>query len=100
MTVNRRHGAYEFYEFHAFCNPTKHWDGRTDAPIFSSFFGRLHNHFSPPQQNVRPYLRVHRMSELPTSLRKQGSETLLAGEVAYLLNGDQVHLPRFWSPLT
>ena len=92
-------GAYEVNhraghrEWRAYCAPTRHWSGRLDDKFLIDAFGKRHNHFQPivPAGNVRPYLSVHRPSQLPARLRFAAEHS----EVAYLLNGDQVTLPNF-----
>ena len=79
--------------WHAFCDPTAAWDGNLQSPIFVDTFSRAHNHFAPNviHKNVRPYLHVHGTALLPATARMSPD----SGEVAYLLNGDQVTRPVF-----
>lgn len=73
-------------KWHLFCDPTEHWNGQHDARLLENTFSPHFNHFGTP------YLRVHPLASLPTSLPQLGSST---GEVAYLLHGDSVVEPHF-----
>jgi hypothetical protein len=91
--IRRAYYLEETHSWHAFCNPTTAWSGDVEASVLVETFSKQFNHFCPNAvaKNVRPYLSVHRMSELPAHLSSERS----SGEVAYLLNGDHVTRPTF-----
>ena len=89
-TIDAVSGTHD--EWHAFCDPVPSiWNGSANEPLLMNGWSKGQNHFAPA--NVRPYLFLHRVAELPARLHAPWPSD--AAEVAYLLNGDSVTRPSF-----